>query len=66
MSNVDFLATSGALGVGSVRLGLRAMLPVTPRFLRKVSDDEVAAFLVAIGSTAGTPQPRGAQIALAR
>ena len=45
MSNAEFVVAGGALGVGGVRLGLRALLPSTPSFLRKGSDDVAAAFV---------------------
>ena len=49
MSNVDFLVTGGALSVASVRIGLRRLLPVTPAFARKVSDQEAQAFMASLG-----------------
>lgn len=45
MSSAEFVVASGAVTLGGIRLGLRALLPETPRFLRKVSDEEAAAFL---------------------
>jgi hypothetical protein len=45
MSSAEFVVASGAVTFGAVRVGLRALLPETPSFLRKVSDDEAAAFL---------------------
>lgn len=48
MSNAEFVVAGGALGVGGLRIGLRALLPTTPPFLRKVSDDEAAAFVAAL------------------
>lgn len=45
MNSAEFVVASGAVTLGGIRLGLRALLPETPRFLRKVSDDEAAAFL---------------------
>lgn len=45
MSSAEFVVASGAVTLGGIRLGLRALLPETPRFLRRVSDEEAAAFL---------------------
>jgi hypothetical protein len=45
MNSAEFVVASGAVTLGGLRLGLRALLPETPAFLRKVSDDEAAAFL---------------------
>lgn len=47
MNNAEFVVASGAMTVAGLRLGLRSLLPDPPAFLRKVSDDEAAAFLAA-------------------
>jgi len=50
MSNAEFLVASGVVGAASLRVGLRALLPTPPAFLRKVTDEEAAAFVAAMQS----------------
>ena len=58
MSHADFLVTSGALSVSGLRIGLRALLPVTPAFARKVTEDEAAAFVASLAPSPGrAPAP---------
>lgn len=60
MANGDFLLTSGILGAASVRVGLRRFLPGLPTRHRKVTDDEVTAFMASLVPTAGDEQTAGA------
>ncbi len=54
MSNADFLVTSGVMGMASLRIGLRRILPVTPAFARPVTDLEAEAFVASL-----SPAPIG-------
>lgn len=49
-SNADFLVTSGILGGASLRVAARRFLPVTPRWARKVTDEEADAFVAELAA----------------
>ena len=60
MANGDFLLTSGILGAASVRVGLRRYLPGLPTRPRKVTDDEVSAFMASLARATGDEHAAGA------
>lgn len=53
MTSADFVVTSGVLGAASLRVGARRLLPTAPRWARKVSDREAAAFVASLAPAAG-------------
>jgi hypothetical protein len=56
-SNADFLVTSGVLGAASLRVAARRVLPTTPRWARRVSDEEAAGFVSSLQPTADVAAP---------
>jgi hypothetical protein len=52
MTNADFVLTSGMLGAASIRVGARRFLPRSPRWARKVTDAEAAAFVASLAPAA--------------
>jgi hypothetical protein len=56
-SNADFLVTSGILGAASLRVAARRVLPTTPRWARKVSDEEAAGFVSSLQPTVDATEP---------
>jgi hypothetical protein len=57
MTNADFVLTSGVLGAASMRVGVRRFLPRAPRWARKVSDAEAAAFVASLDPATPTVRP---------
>jgi hypothetical protein len=58
VTSADAAITGGILGVASLRVGLRQLLPNPPRWARRVSDDEARAF---VASLAPGDAPTGRQ-----
>ena len=48
VTSADAAITGGILGVASLRVGLRQLLPNPPRWARRVSDDEARAFVASL------------------
>jgi hypothetical protein len=57
MTNADFVVTSGILGAASMRVGARRFLPRAPRWARKVSDAEAAAFVASLDPATPAVRP---------
>jgi hypothetical protein len=57
MTNADFVLTSGMLGAASIRVGARRFLPRAPRWARKVTDAEAAAFVASLAPAAPIAHP---------
>lgn len=57
MTNADFVLTSGLLGAASMRVGARRFLPRAPRWARKVTDAEAAAFVASLAPAAPLAPP---------
>jgi hypothetical protein len=56
-TNADFLVTSGILGAASLRVAARRVLPTTPRWARKVSDEEAAGFVSSLQPVVDATEP---------
>jgi hypothetical protein len=60
MANADFVLTSGVLGAAGLRVGARQLLPRSPRWPRKVTDEETAAFVASLRAAPQGPVPTDA------
>jgi hypothetical protein len=49
--------TSGILGAASMRVGVRRFLPRAPRWARKVTDAEAAAFVASLAPATSDDEP---------
>ena len=54
MTSADAALTGGILGVASLRVGVRRLLPNPPRWAHRVSDEEAHAFVASLAPADGS------------